>query len=341
MVKAVVYALATATLITFIIFSPMGQKGRSHLRSNRRLGITLPHLTFDPLVIELERRGEGGRAGQEGPPASTGIGSPISTNEYLTDEGKLNVTSRLLFLFPLLDSAPKDGAVSFDELEAWNLGQARDRLSYQTQKELAFFDRDGDGAISFREYLPRFSDEDIDRNGSAHGEAGWWKEQFLNADVDRNGTLSFNEFMDFLHPEDSNNTGIWKWILGQKLKRMDYDSDGKLNLDEFTDHIYDIYKNYVEFEAYGGHVPTAEQKFTNLDVNNDKLLEVEEMIPILHYLNPGELSHAKYYTAYLIREADDNKDGSLSLEEILNHEYMFYTSLFEEDEEDDDLHDEL
>lgn len=40
-------------------------------------------------------------------------------------------------------------------------------------------------------------------------------------------------------------------------------------------------------------------------------------------------------------QADDNKDGNLSLEEMLNHEYMFYTSLFEEDEEDDELHDEL
>ncbi|XP_010038464.2 calumenin-A [Eucalyptus grandis] len=341
MAKAVVYALAATALMAFIIFSPMGQKGRNHLRSNRRLGIILSHPTFDPLVTELERRREGEHADREDPPASTGIGSPISRNEYLTDEGELNTTSRLLFLFPLLDDAPKDGAVSFKELEAWNVGQAHERLAYQTQKELAFFDKDGDGAISFREYLPQFSDEDIERNGSAHGEAGWWKEKFLNADVDQTGTLSFNEFMDFLHPEDSNNTEIWKWLLWQKLKQMDYDGDGKLNLDEFKDHIYDIYKNYVEFDAHGGHVPTPEQKFTNLDVNNNKLLEVEEMIPILHYLNPGELSHAKYYTAFLIREADDNKDGKLSLEEMLNHEYMFYASLFEEDEEDDEMHDEL
>ncbi|KAI6672469.1 hypothetical protein NL676_000375 [Syzygium grande] len=341
MVKAVVYALAAAALIAFIIFSPAGQKGRDRLGSNRRLGIRLSLPNFDPLVTELERRGEGERTEREDPPASTGAGSSIGVDKYLTDEGKLNITLRLLFLFPLLDSAPKDGAVSFDELEAWNVGQARDRLSYQMRKELVFFDKDGDGAISFGEYLPQFSDEDIDRNGSAHGEAGWWKEQFLNADVDRNGTLSFNEFMDFLHPEDSNNTEIQKWLLGQKLKRMDYDGDGKLNLDEFTDHIYDIYKNYVEFEAHGGHVPTPEQKFSDLDVNDNKLLEVEEMIPILHYLNPGELSHAKYYTAYLIREADDNKDGNLSLEEMLNHEDMFYASIFEEDEEEDELHDEL
>ncbi|KAI3410549.1 uncharacterized protein J3R85_018752 [Psidium guajava] len=341
MAKAVVYTLATAALIAFIIFSPMGQKGHNHLGSNRRLGIKLSLPNFDPLVTELERRGEGRRAERENPPASTGVGSPDSVDEYLTDEGKLNITLRLLFLFPLLDNAPKDGAVSFDELEAWNVGQARDRLSYQAQKELAFFDKDGDGGISFKEYLPQFSDEEIDRNGLAHGEAGWWKEQFLNADVDRNGTLGFNEFIDFLHPEDSNNTEIQKWLLRQKLKRMDSNGDGKLDLDEFTDYVYDIYKNHIEFEFRGGHVPTPEQKFTDLDLNGNKLLEVEEMIPMLQYLNPGELSHAKYFTAYLIREADDNKDGQLSLEEMLNHEYMFYTSLFEEDEEDDELHDEL
>lgn len=29
-----------------------------------------------------------------------------------------------------------------------------------------------------------------------HGEAGWWKEQFRNADVDQNGLLNFTEFKE-------------------------------------------------------------------------------------------------------------------------------------------------
>lgn len=51
---------------------------------------------------------------------------------------------------------------------------------------------------------------------------------------------------------------------------MDYDGDGKLNFEEFLEHAYDIYKNYVEFETAGADVPTAEEKFAQLDVNKDK-----------------------------------------------------------------------
>jgi hypothetical protein len=53
---------------------------------------------------------------------------------------------------------------------------------------------------------------------------------------------------------------------------MDYDGDGKLDFAEFLEHAYGIYKNYVEFEAAGAHVPTAEEKFAELDVNKDKYI---------------------------------------------------------------------
>ncbi|XP_010091199.2 reticulocalbin-2, partial [Morus notabilis] len=181
------------------------------------------------------------------------------------------------------------------------------------------------------------------KNGMGHGEAGWWKQQFVNADVDRNGSLSFDEFKDFLHPEDSDNEEIKKWLLTEKLERMDYDKDGKLSFVEFCDHTYDIYKNYVEYETAGRRVPKPEEKFSELDLDKDRFLTVEELIPILGYLHPGELSYAKYYASYLIHEADDNKDGNLTLEEMLNHEYIFYSTVYDDSHEnsEDDLHDEL
>lgn len=33
-----------------------------------------------------------------------------------------------------------------------------------------------------------------------------------------------------------------------------------------------------------------------------RLLEAEELRPILHYLYPGELTYATYFTSYLIHE---------------------------------------
>lgn len=51
---------------------------------------------------------------------------------------------------------------------------------------------------------------------------------------------------------------------------MDNDRDGQLNFDEFLRHAYDIYKSYVEFESQGDDVPTAEEKFNGLDLDEDE-----------------------------------------------------------------------
>ncbi|KDO59624.1 hypothetical protein CISIN_1g0485992mg, partial [Citrus sinensis] len=126
--------------------------------------------------------------------------------------------------------------------------------------------------------------------------------------------------------------------------RMDDDNDGKLNLDEFLENTYRTYKSYAEFEddGDGTDFPSAEETFVELDTNKDKLLEVEELKPIFSYLHPGEISYAKYYSRHLIHEADDNRDGNLTLDEMLNHEYIFYNTVYNDVDDDDyDFRDEL
>lgn len=100
-----------------------------------------------------------------------------------------------------------------------------------------------------------------------------------------------------------------------------------------------------------------------------RFLTAEELKPIIHRLYPGELSQSKYYTKYLmhtvsfskrklrtvhhlgcrlhsyVMQADDDGDGKLTLEEMLHHQYAFYSTVFEEQQVDDyddyDYHDEL
>lgn len=47
----------------------------------------------------------------------------------------------------------------------------------------------------FRCHLPftNLGEFEIEKNSMAHGDAGWWMEQFKNADVDSSGNLDFNE----------------------------------------------------------------------------------------------------------------------------------------------------
>ncbi|KAJ7965317.1 Calcium-binding EF-hand protein [Quillaja saponaria] len=345
MAKAAVYTLIATAFVVFIIFSPISQHNSKCVGLNRRLGYNVRHPTFDPLVAKMERfaeekEGLGHHSNTIKSENFKLASEMVEVYEYLTEGRTLNITLRLVILFPLLDRQPKDGMVSFNELETWITKQAMERLNYTTGKEMETKDKNGDKLISFKEYLPQFSDKDIEKNAMGHGEAGWWMDKFTSADIDQNGYLNFTEFKDFLHPEDSKNVDVKKWLLTEKLSRMDYDNDSKLNFVEFRDHAYRMYIGYVEFETNGLNPPTAEEKFAELDVNKDKFLSVGELIPFLHYLQPGELSYAKYYTNYLINEADDNKDGKLILQEMLNHENIFYSSAYGDNHDDDD-HDEL
>ncbi|CAM8887888.1 unnamed protein product [Rhodiola kirilowii] len=283
--KAVVLALA-ATAFIFLVYlkvdhqlRPDPATTRRHALS-RRFGFNSHHVVFDPLVANMERRAEqGGKTG--GNDKTNGLASEVKgAYDYFDDEGNLNITLRIIVLFPWLDTSPKDGYVDFKELESWNTRMAMERLNYRTQREIEARDKDGDGNIGFREYLHHMTDQEIEKNGTRHGETGWWREQFENADVDRNGTLDFAEFKE----------------------RMDYDEDGRLTYSEFLERAYDTYKNYIDFESAGAHVPSPETIFAQLDVVKDGFLSVEELMPILRYLHPGELAYAKYFTSYLFHE---------------------------------------
>lgn len=345
--KAVVCTLLATALVLLTVLPKNSKPDHpKHDGLSRRFGSPI----FDPIVARAQRKAE--ENASENTKAATASSSKYidaadEDKKYYGDDGTLNLRLRLMVLFPLLDVAPQDGMLDSKELEAWLTQQAVDRLHYRTRRELDLRDKDGDGSISFYEYLPQFTKEDIERNDTRHGEAGWWMEQFTDADVDRNGNLNLYEFRDFLHPEDSRNECIQRRLLTEKLGRMDRDNDQKLNLLEFEVGAYNDYKFYLDYESVStANIPSAADVFDKLDVDHDKLLRVEELKPLFKYLNPGELVYPKYYTNYLIQEADENRDGKLTLDEMLNHEHIFYNTLYdngkyEEEDEYYSYHDEL
>ncbi|KAM7272314.1 hypothetical protein ACFE04_026977 [Oxalis oulophora] len=320
MAKVVAYFLLTIAFIIFLTFSPNNQVGHSHPSENRRIGNKLPLPPFDPLLVRIKIL----KGGPHSIPTSEQDDDDVPNDEeFYGEDGHLNITMRLMILFPLVDKDPKDEFVSFDELDVWNVGQAIDRMRYRTQKELMVHDKDRDGSISFNEYLPQFSQEDIaDKNDKGNEEARWWMEKFVNADVDQNGVLNYSEFN----------------------RNIDEDNDGKLDFEEFEKNVYHTYKHYIDYENPGANVSSAQQIFSNLDLNNDKFLDSGELRVIYRYLHPGELIYARSFTNYLMQEADDNKDGKLSLDEMLNNKYIFYDTVYYDEDDDDNystFHEEL
>lgn len=80
----------------------------------------------------------------------------VEEDEHEYFNGKLNLTLRLIALFPLLGTSPKD-----TRARGLVTKQATERRSYRKQMELVSSDKNKDGLVSFREYLPHFLEEDI------------------------------------------------------------------------------------------------------------------------------------------------------------------------------------
>ncbi|CAN7072023.1 unnamed protein product [Brassica oleracea var. botrytis] len=346
MAKVVVYTLlATIFIIGVLLFlTPCKHNEAQSVEAliTRRLGRRLVMPVFDPIVTRIERLSREKEANTVEAVAKEEKDDMF--DEYFSQEKRLNTTMRIKFLFPLLDGAPRDGFVSLKELQTWMMQQTEDNMGYRTANELELQDKDKDGVITFEEYLPQFSREDIEKNEKSHGGAGWWMEQFKNADFDHNGYLDIEEFNNFLHPEDSRNGDVQRWVLRERMTGMDTNGDGKLEYKEFVQNAYVMYKEFAKFETEEDeNVPTAQLLFAELDRDKDRFLVADELRPILHYLQPGELSYAKYYSTFLCHEADEDKDGKLSLEEMLNHEDVFYKAVHHEDLDEEDYfdHDEL
>ena len=158
--------------------------------------------------------------------------------DYLNDEDQFNITNRLTVLFPLLDTNPFDGFVSLAELQKWHFLQGQKTIQHRTNRELENHDKNHDGQVSFKEYLPHMSDEELGthygftlglffilqivcidillchfiseaqsddltvpsgKNSSDFGDAGWFREQFEICDGNKDGLLNSTEFNEYGH----------------------------------------------------------------------------------------------------------------------------------------------
>ncbi|KAF0924761.1 hypothetical protein E2562_014560 [Oryza meyeriana var. granulata] len=105
-----------------------------------------------------------------------------------------NVRKWLLYLFPMLDCAPKDGGVSQATLEAWLRWQAADRIDALARRELKKHDRDGDGSVTLRDYLVVDPDQHIDNPKFRR-----WQPNVLTLGQ----CVYVVMYCSFLHPENS------------------------------------------------------------------------------------------------------------------------------------------
>ncbi|KAH6771056.1 Calcium-binding EF hand family protein [Perilla frutescens var. hirtella] len=267
--------------------------------------------------------------------------------DYLNDEERFNVTNRLVLLFPRIDIDPPDGFVSEPELTQWNLLQSQREALHRSQREMETHDKNKDGFVSFAEYEAPSWVRNAD-NTSFGYDIGWWKEDHFNAsDVDGDGRLNITEFNDFLHPADTINPKLLLWLCNEEIRERDGDKDGKVNFNEFFHGLFDLVRDYEETanssdESNDSLEAPAKVLFTQLDKDGDGYLSAVELLPIIGKLHPSEHHYASQQTDYILQQADADKDGRLTLSEMIESPYVFYTAVFNEGEESDyELHDEF
>ncbi|XP_024362347.2 uncharacterized protein [Physcomitrium patens] len=271
--------------------------------------------------------------------------------EYLNDEDQFNITERLTSLFPLIDINPRDDYVTSLELLEWHLVQGKKAMLHRSDREMESHDKNHDGLVSLEEYLPHVLGAEqvaAGHNSTEFDDAGWYKQQFEVCDRDNDGLLNATEFNDFLHPDDSNNPRVRQWCRLEQIRTHDTNKDGKIGWEEFHHGLFDQLQDEQDYH----HPKLAEQleaeklvqskrKFAELDRNKDGYLTEDEIAPVMEKLRPGELYYAKQQSDYLLHEADENRDERLSLDEMLNHPYIFYSTAYDEDEFDPAIHDEF
>ncbi|BBN69420.1 Calcium-binding EF hand family protein [Prunus dulcis] len=102
-----------------------------------------------------------------------------------------------------------------------------------------------------------------------------------------------------------------------------------------------IVRNYEEENHNSSH-QLDDSMEAPLDKDGDGYLSDAELLPIIGKIHPSEHDYAKQQADYIILQADTDKDGRLTLTEMIENPYVFYSVIFNDDEEEDyQFHDEF
>lgn len=217
----------------------------------------------------------------------------------------------------------KDGYVSKEELVDWIMNSFRKLDMEDSLEQFEECDENNDNKVTWREYLTRhhgFNINDYKDDYATEKEAveeftkvlDEDKKKFDAADVDKDGALTKKEHVAFLYPADFPH--MHDIELERTLEEHDKNGDGTITKEEF---LADTDKNDKEL------LLLEEERFGDFDKNKDGVLDKKE---ITDWVLPDNNEAAVEEADHLIERSDKDKDGKLSIEEIVNNHEDFVGS---------------
>jgi Ca2+-binding EF-hand superfamily protein len=264
--------------------------------------------------------------------------------------------------FPHVDE-DNDGLLDLAELRALmhTIHAYNTNLLFPESEEekMEAMDADGDGKLSLDELMTALQpseDMDDETKEELQKQAAMVNDLFPHTDGDNDGRLGLGELRVLMHAVHVYMTHLFSpEPEEEKMGAMDANKDGKLSLDEIMTELQplDFFDDESKAELYKQAVMVTEV-FPHADEDKDGMLDLAELHGLMHTVH--------IYNAHLLspepenekmEAMDANKDGKLSLEEImaalqplesmdeltkaeLNNQATMVTEIFPQADEDND-----
>lgn len=240
------------------------------------------------------------------------------------DEARL----RLAFLFDHID-ANKDGYVQLDELVKQLRKSQRKYIDEDVKRHWLDFKRplDDGSTLSWQEYadiefqhLIKFKENSLSNKKKKELEeylqrqSAKDRKRWAAADIDTDGKLNLEEFTFFSHPEQFEI--MRSIVLEEEFEKFDKDSDKLLTIQEFATELTIKEDTHRDSKQKSDWIENEKQKFSTVfDKNKDEKLDITEFAD---WLSKYQLiDHTVAEAQHLMRQADTNKDHKLTKEEVL------------------------
>lgn len=252
------------------------------------------------------------------------LGEEAKTFDQLSPEES---QKRLRIIFKKID-ADNDGFISHIELKDWIRYTQQKYMRDNVHRSWKMHNPENKEKLSWEEYsnlvygfMKGVDPKELEKDHEGITYKGLYerdRRRWYTADADLDNMLTKDEFLAFLHPEET--PRMRDLVVLEALEDIDKDKDGKISLSEY---IGDMYQGENENDKPQWVLDEMEHFSRQRDKDGDGFLDEDE---VKDWIVPQGFDHADAEARHLILEADKNQDQKLSEEEVIEKYDVFVGS---------------